>query len=63
VANASTTVTVDLINEITVIADPILAMMTGIDVIITAMTGATTTVAMTATTGEMTTGVIVTMIA
>jgi hypothetical protein len=63
VANASTTVTVDLINEITVIADPILAMMTGIDVIITAMTGATTTVAMTATTGETTTGVIVTMIA
>jgi hypothetical protein len=67
VANVSTTVTVDLIDEITVIAGPILATMTGIDVIIAAttamMTDATTTVAMTATTGVMTTGVIVVMIA
>jgi hypothetical protein len=51
VANASTTVTVDLIDEIVVIAGPILAMMIGIDVIIAA------------TTGTMTTGVIVVMIA
>jgi hypothetical protein len=47
VANVSTTVTVDLIDEITMIAGPILATMTGIDVIIVAttaeMTGATTT--------------------
>jgi hypothetical protein len=34
VANATTTVTVDLINEIIVIADPILTMMIGIEVII-----------------------------
>jgi hypothetical protein len=67
VANASTTVTVDLIDEIIMIASPILAMMIGIDVIIAATTaamiGATTTVVMTAMTGEMTTGVIVLMIA
>jgi hypothetical protein len=54
VANVSTTITVDLIDEITVIAGPILTTMTGIDVIIAvttaAMTGATTTVAVTATT-------------
>jgi hypothetical protein len=54
VANVSTTITVDLIDEITVIAGPILTKMTGIDVIIAAttaaMTGATTTVAVTATT-------------
>jgi hypothetical protein len=47
-ANVSTTVTVDLIDEITVIAGPILATMTGIDVIIAATTammiGATTTI-------------------
>jgi hypothetical protein len=59
VANASTTATVDLIDEITVIADPILATMIGIDVIIVAttdaMTAATTTVAMTATTDVTTT--------
>jgi hypothetical protein len=59
VANILTTVTVDLIGEITVIAGPILATMTEIDVIITAttaaMTGVTTTVAMTATTDETTT--------
>jgi hypothetical protein len=46
-ANVSTTVTVDLIDEITVIAGPILATMTGIDMIITAMIGATTTITMT----------------
>jgi hypothetical protein len=67
VANASRTVTVDLINDITVITGPILAMMIGIDVIIATtiavMTGATTTVAMTAMTGESTTGVIIVMIA
>jgi hypothetical protein len=66
-ANISTTVTADLINEITVTAGPILATMTGIDVIIaattTAMTDATTTVAMTATTGVMITGVISVVIA
>jgi hypothetical protein len=67
VANISTTVIVDLVDKITVIAGPILAMMTGIDVIITAtitaMTEVTTTVAMTATTGVTTTKVIVVMIA
>jgi hypothetical protein len=55
--NASTTVTVHLINEITVIAGPILATMIGINVIIAATTaamiGVTTTVAMTAMTGEI----------
>jgi hypothetical protein len=55
VVNASTIVTVDLIDEITVIAGPIPAMMMGIDVIISATTAAmtdmTTTVAMNATTG------------
>jgi hypothetical protein len=55
VANASTIVTVDLIDEITMTAGPIPAMMIGIDVIITAttaaMTDVTTTVAMTAMTG------------
>jgi hypothetical protein len=67
VANASTIITVDLIDEITVIAGPILAMMIGIDVTIAAttteMTDATTTVAMTAMTGMTTTRVIVVMIA
>jgi hypothetical protein len=62
VASALTTGTADLIDMITVIADPILAMMTGIDVIIAAtiaaMTDTTTTVAMTETTGVTTTGVI-----
>jgi hypothetical protein len=63
VVNTSTTVTVDLIDEITVIAGPILATMTGIDMIIAATTAATTTVAMTATTDVTTIGVIATMIA
>jgi hypothetical protein len=66
VANASTIVTVDLIDEITVTAGPILATTIGIDVIIAAttamMTDATTTVAMTATTGAMTTKVIIVII-
>jgi hypothetical protein len=52
VANASRIAIVDLIDEITMTADPILAMMIGIDVIIAAttaaMTDATTTVVMTA---------------
>jgi ABC-type polar amino acid transport system ATPase subunit len=48
VANASRIVTVDLIDEITVTADPILATTVGIDVITAAMTDATTTVVMTA---------------
>jgi hypothetical protein len=47
-ANASTIITVDLIDEITVTADPILATTIGIDVITAAttaaMTDATTTV-------------------
>jgi hypothetical protein len=67
VANVLTTVTVDLIDAITVIAGPILTTMTGIDVIITAttamITGATTTVAMTVATGVTTTRVIAVMIA
>jgi hypothetical protein len=67
VANASTTVTVNLIDEITMIAGHILALMTGIDVIIVATTAsmidATTTIAMIATTGVTTTGMIVGMIA
>jgi hypothetical protein len=58
----STTGTVDLIDMITVIVGPILATMTGIDMIIAAtiaaMTGVTTTIAMTITTGVTTTGVI-----
>jgi hypothetical protein len=65
VVNTSTIVTVDLINEITVTAEPIIATTIGNDVIIaatiTAMTDATTTVAMTAPTGV--TEVIVVMIA
>jgi hypothetical protein len=67
VANVSTTVTVDLIDEITVITDPILATMMGIDVIIVAttiaMTGVTTTFAMTTTINVTTIGVIVGIIA
>jgi hypothetical protein len=63
VDNVSTTVIVDLINETTMIADPILATMTGIDVITAVTTaatiGATTTVAMSATTNEMTDVMIV----
>jgi hypothetical protein len=63
----STTLTVDLIGEITVIVDPMLATMTGIYMIIvattSAMTGVTNTVAMTATIGVMTTGVIIAKIA
>jgi hypothetical protein len=67
VANTLTIITVDLIEEITETAGPILAMTIGIDVIITTttavMTDATTIVAMTATIGAMTTEVIVVMIA
>jgi hypothetical protein len=66
-ANPSTTVTIDLIDKITVIAGRILATMIGIDVIITAattvMTGAMTTVAMTTMSSETTTGVIIVMTA
>jgi hypothetical protein len=62
VANTSTTVTVDLIGDITVIAGPILATRTGTNVIIAAttvvMTGATTSVAMSVAIGVMTIGVI-----
>jgi hypothetical protein len=67
VANALTIVTVDLIDEITVTASPILAMTVGIDVIIaattTTMTDMTTTVTMTATTGATSTEAIIVMIA
>jgi hypothetical protein len=66
VVNASTIVTVDLIDEIIVTVDPTLATTIGIDVIITAttaaMTDVTTTVATTATTGAMTAEAIVVMI-
>jgi hypothetical protein len=48
VVNASRIATVDLIDEITVTTDPILAMTIGIDVIIAAMTDAMTTIVMTA---------------
>jgi hypothetical protein len=51
VANTSTIVTVDLIDEITVTAGPILAMTLGIDVIISAKTDVTTTVATTTMAG------------
>jgi hypothetical protein len=65
VVNASTIVTVDLIDEITVTAGPIPAMTIGIDVIIAVTTAATTdaitTIAMTAPTGV--TEVIIVMIA
>jgi hypothetical protein len=44
VTNALTTVTVNLIDVIIVIAGPTIAMTTGIDVIITATTAATTDV-------------------
>jgi hypothetical protein len=58
VASALTTGTADLIDVIIVIAGLILAMMKEIDVIITttiaAMTGTTTTVAMTVMTGATT---------
>jgi hypothetical protein len=67
VVNDSAIVTVDLVDEITVIAGPILATTIGIDVITTAttvaMTGAMTTIAMNATTGATTTEVIVVTIA
>jgi hypothetical protein len=66
-ASASTIVTVDLIDEITVTASPILAMTIGIDVIIVAttamMTDVTTTVTTTAMTGATTIEAIVVMIA
>jgi hypothetical protein len=52
VVNASRIATVDLIDEITVTADPILAMTIGIDVVIATITAtmidATTTVVTTA---------------
>jgi hypothetical protein len=67
VANALTIATVDLIDEITVTASPVLAITIGIYVIITAatavMTDVTTTIATTATTGATTTEAIVIMIA
>jgi hypothetical protein len=54
VINATTTITVDLIDVITVIASPTVAMTTGIDMTIAtttaAMTDVTTIAAMTATT-------------
>jgi hypothetical protein len=58
VVNASTIVTVELIDEITVIAGPILALTIGIDMITTA-----TTAVMTATISATTIEVIVVMIA
>jgi hypothetical protein len=65
VVNASTIVTIHLIDEITVTIDPILAMMIGIDVIIAAntaaMTDTTTTVATTTPTSA--TEAIIVMIA
>jgi hypothetical protein len=65
VVNASRIATVDLIDEITVTVDPILAMTIGIDVIIAAMTDETTTVATTAliSTTEVTVVMITTTIA
>jgi hypothetical protein len=67
VANALTIVTVDLIDEITVTASPILAMTIGIHVIIAAtiavMTDVTNTVTTTAMTGATTTEAIIVMIA
>jgi hypothetical protein len=60
VVNASTIVTVDLIDEITVTVGPILATTIGIDVIIVATTDAMTTVAMTAPIG-MTEVIVVTI--
>jgi hypothetical protein len=60
-ASASTTVTVDLIDVITVIAGPIIAATIGIDVIITATTDMATTVAKTMTTGVKTARVITVM--
>jgi hypothetical protein len=62
VANVSTIVTVDLIDDITVTAGPILAITIGIDVIIAVMTDATNIVAMTATIGVTTTEAIIVMI-
>jgi hypothetical protein len=66
VVNDSAIVTVDLIDEITMIAGPILATTIGIDVITTvttvAMTGAMTTIAMNATTVATATEVIAVMI-
>jgi hypothetical protein len=67
VANASTIVTVDLIDEITVTASPILIMMIGSGMIIVAttaaMTDVKTTVATTAMIDAMTTEAIAVMIA
>jgi 1-aminocyclopropane-1-carboxylate deaminase/D-cysteine desulfhydrase-like pyridoxal-dependent ACC family enzyme len=61
VINASTTAIVDLIDMIIAIIGPIIAVTTGIDVIIAATIDATTTVAMTVTTSVMTTWVIAVM--
>jgi hypothetical protein len=67
VVNASTILTVDLIDEIIVITGLILTMTIGIDMITAAttavMTSATTTIAIIAMTGATTTEVIVVMIA
>jgi hypothetical protein len=63
VANASIIVTVNLIDEITVIAGPILAMTIGINVIIAVMTDVTTIVATTATTGATSKEAIIMIIA
>jgi hypothetical protein len=67
VDNASTIVTIDLTDEITVTAGPILAMTIGIDAIIAAttaaMTDVTTTVATTTTIGATTTEANIVMIA
>jgi hypothetical protein len=63
VANASTIVIVDLIDEITVTAGPIFVMTIGIDVIIARTTAAMTAIAMIATTGATTIEVIIVMIA
>jgi hypothetical protein len=54
VTSASTTVNFDLIDVITVTADPIVTMTTGIDMIIVAMIDATTIGATTAMTGVTT---------
>jgi hypothetical protein len=67
VDNTSTIVTIDLIDEITMTAGPILTMTIGIDSIIaattTAMTDVTTTVTTTTTTGVTITEAIVVMTA
>jgi hypothetical protein len=61
VTNVSTTVTIDLIDVITVTTGPIVAMTIGIDVITAAMIDMTTIVAMITTTDVMTARVIAVM--